>query len=70
MSGTNSTAMPGGLAPATGEGPDQGSGPLLLFPDTSALLSMLGATGSGASGTPFTLHLLEVRFDTAYKPQL
>jgi hypothetical protein len=36
-----------------------GAGPLLLFPDTSAMLAMLGAE-QPSSATPLTLHLLEV----------
>jgi hypothetical protein len=34
------------------------TGPLLLFPDTSALLPMLGAGQSVAQQTPFTLDFL------------
>ena len=41
--------------------PSGGTGPLLLFPDTSAMLSMLGAAQGAGTATPFTMHLLEVR---------
>lgn len=38
-----------------------GGRPLLLFPDTSALLAMLGATWQQGSSTAFTLEALQVR---------
>ena len=41
--------------------PSGGSGPLLLFPDTSAMLWMLGAAQGAGRATPFTMHLLEAR---------
>ena len=41
--------------------PARGTGPLLLFPDTSAMLAMLGAAPAAAAMTPLTMHLLEVR---------
>jgi len=40
----------------------QGAGPLLLFPDTSALLAMLGCrAGPASSHCPLTMRDLEVR---------
>jgi hypothetical protein len=41
-------------------GVELGSGPLLLFPDTSALLAMLGVPGVSQK-TSFTLSMLQVR---------
>ena len=45
--------------PPPGAVSSAGTGPLLLFPDTSAMLAMLGAE-QPSSATPLTLHLLEV----------
>ncbi len=45
----------------TSAAPPGGTGPLLLFPDTSAMLSMLGAGQGTGAATPFTMHLLEAR---------
>ena len=50
------------LGPSTApvKAPSGGTGPLLLFPDTSAMLAMLGARQARATATSFTMHLLEV----------
>lgn len=56
--GASPTGPP--AAAAAVEAAATGAGPLLLFPDTSALLAMLGATGFASAGTPLTLRLLEV----------
>ncbi len=53
-------SQPETTAEASAERPE-GTGPLLLFPDTSAMLSMLGAAQGTGAATPFTMHLLEVR---------
>ena len=49
------SAVEASAAPSGG-----GTGPLLLFPDTSAMLTMLGAAQGAGMATPFTMHLLEV----------
>ena len=71
--GPASPAAPGAPQP-TAAASGGSAGPLLLFPDTSALLPMLGAAERVAIPTFFTLDLLEGlakagRFGRALPPQ-
>ncbi|KAL4858459.1 hypothetical protein ACK3TF_001437 [Chlorella vulgaris] len=64
----------GSLAAVAAGGTGWASGPLLLFPDTSALLPMLGAGADVSVPTFFTLELLgqlarQARFGRALPPQ-
>ena len=58
---SRTVALPLQPASSLGTASLSGTGPLLLFPDTSAMLAMMGAE-QASSSTPLTLHLLEVLY--------